>query len=152
MGPEKHRDKRLPFRETKGTGNIRKAVSLRVPFSRCDGAGGAASPQGVLVTCEPRGADAAVPVDSVHAGSVHARVTGAVVKIVFTVGTCRGNSGEKPRDVTAQTLPVSAGDARCRGRGGPGGDPGSGGHSGGSPDSSPPRAHGPDQRDSSARE
>lgn len=77
-------------------------------------AGGRTSPGGgALLTCEPRGADAAVPVNSVQAGSVDARVTGAVIKIDFTVDACKGNSGEKPRDVTAETLTVSAGDARC---------------------------------------
>lgn len=85
-----------------------------MPFSQCAGAGGGTSPGGgALLTCEPRGADAAVPVNSVQAGSVDARVTGAVIKIDFTVDACKGNSGEKPRDVTAETLTASAGDARC---------------------------------------
>lgn len=41
------------------------------------------------ITCESRRADATVAIDPVHTGSMHTRVAGTVIKINFTIKSCK---------------------------------------------------------------
>lgn len=41
------------------------------------------------LTCESWGADATVAIDPVHTGSVHTRAAGTVIKINFTIKSCK---------------------------------------------------------------